>query len=1609
MGETKLNYKNFVGVKAVAPIAKKKRYLKYVLFIINKLKRLYKRHPKLSQVSAIFLIFVMVLSIGFQVYQSRYDNVKYNLSPAATALLGNANQLYASKLVFDNKTGKYLYNAGYSPSSQSVGPRFTGEFAVDSNDMTITDPVNNTSVTFKPKFKLDAPLKQTNRLVYPFKNGKGAEVITAKATNIKEDIILDKYQGDQLEFKYQIVLPDELEARIEGDGSLGFYGPSENYLMGNISTGSKKDEQLFQKARKNAEKNKLIFRTPAPFIVESGHKLSQAKAWYSLKGDTLTVHASQLKKASYPLSIDPSVYVDTAAKLMRGNNESNLDFDVDNELIQKGKLTGARFNSWSTTSMTALNAARWNGGTAVMGGYIYYVGGSSGSSNVSAVYWAHFNTTSYTIESPNPGDGTCSGWCTLTAYNLPNARAGLSLVAYNGFLYAIGGVDGTNTRTNTVYISKVGANGEPQLWHPTLTDKSQWVYWYPSTNTLSTERSYSAAVAYNNRLYLLGGQTNATTTGVYTVEYTNLKPTGDISSWSTTGMVTLRDPSTPGNTLGRHNLTVQAYNDRLYVIGGNANGTLLSSVQYIKLNSDGTMIGNWLTTTPFTTGRMAWGGNFSTMWGGYIYVAGGCSGLTNGYCSTIRNDIQLASVNADGSLTDWGSISSVTNSRIGYGFVGWRGNLYGIGGCTAQNTTNGNCTTTITTTDRGQINQDGDASTVSNSVASGTSPCVSTGWYDCDIPPVGTGNAEGGRMSGGSVINNGFIYYIGGCTAVGNNSVCFTGNAGKTSDHTSYSAIAADGTLVRASVCTGTFYGSWCVSPTALPQGLAAFGYTVFNNVIYAIGGTNGTDWSPNLYRTALNADGSLGAWQTQTFANVNLGNAKGYQYVFTRANPSSAGTYPGNLYVLGGCSGVTASDSGLDCVGSMNTEVYKCNIMTTGALEEADANDCDTANQLQIDSEPGTGGAQGMGVMAGTVYANYVYLIGGQSPNEYERGEVMYAKIDNNNNIVAVSGSTWTFSANSIDPVRRRGVAFGYNGYIYALAGYNISEGGSLNDLLFAKVNVSDGSVGAFSTSYVTVNPRWDLRAIVNNGYVYALGGCNLGAPPANCTTMTGTVQTFQLYNNYSGSPTQFNTTNTIGVDRIGGSSTVLNGYIYYAGGCTVIACTTVTNTNYYAPINADGTIGTWTAAVSTLPAAKAWGKLVAAGGTLYYVGGQTGSATTTATGTIYYTTSISSGVPTWGTATRGIGNTGSGDVARTQFGAAVWNDRIFVVGGYSSGGTVQNTVYASPQMSSGGNITGNWPAATTSFNVARSGLTAIAYANNLYILGGYDGTNYLNDVQYTQINSDGTVDAWSYSTSLPQRTSQADGFAMNGFMYIFGGRSAASTCTSFTYVAPISANTTIASGNNPTGLGEWYSTNRKFTGDRYGLTAAYNDGKAYVLGGGCAAFVASTDRSYYSTLQSQPQTARYSLMIDTDTDVFPTYWLMNGLDNSIGARWYMTYRSSTAANAAWGVDTNFGAITLGRVEQYIPKDGSGTNTNFARYFYMITNIDSQQAFGYPEDVTRGPTIADLSLFFTSDPGKRMRHGKTFTGGVQQPLDTPCHNTHPADPTAYDYNCLAL
>ncbi len=1961
-----------------------------------------------QRVYTLLTLLLLIISIIAAAIQPFLEAKPYNISTMLRSVMPDPNKNLADYLEFNAKDAKFLYNSGYkataSPEVAKTGngaPRITAEFNQDpAKGITVTDPVNQTDITLKPKFSLRQGKQDQNQLIYQLGRDNGYLVYTAQIASIKEDIVLESSSKDRLEFDYELALADGLDAKLEEDGSVGVYG-TDLPINGNVSTGNDKDAELLQKVRQNAPKTKFLFGIPAPVVKETGKEESSVTSYFELEGNNLRVVSTGLKKASYPLTIDPSVYVQSAAQLMRGNNESNVAFDVNNELFKKGSTTGARIDEWTETG--AMNDATYDQGVAAAGGYMYRAGGRSGrimpwvasqketalatasttfvmdmptvrpsgdlylaiiahdvngtvgfssvpagwtlladtrehavywhtgggsepatyswtkngnavlwagvilriknanatfttatqnnavdanpgfptatptsqgalvlrsaswdddivddhgyaptshdevasgmsggttgvsfavsrldspplsgvatgtatmptGQNISdsygastiAVYgsaatpaydqtlqWAHFNSTDGSIDSPTPGSSgsPCSGWCTNSVYNLPlnvastsdgAGNVGMSLITYNGYLYAMGGYDGTNLKS-TVYIAKLGANGEPSLWHPTDPNQANWVYWHKDTGLSgATARAYHAAYAYNGKMYILGGRTSMSGNGggVTTVQLADILPNGALGTWSS------------GTALpeARWGLSVQAYNGYLYILGGGNSGTLLNTVWYNHLTSSGTMNATWLQATSFTTGRESHGGIMSGIWGGYIYLAGGCTTVNatgTGYCSAIASDVQLASISADGSLNVWNTMANLDNTRFGSSFIAWQDNLYRFGGCSRQDTTTGDCYAAHLDIQYGTINQDGDASTVSVTSASGSGLCTGADPYDCNLPPIGDGAGQGGQLLTNTAILNGYLYIIGGCASL----ACDTGV--DVSGNVSYVAISSDGKLKRPPSCEYSSYGTWCVDDVNTVNGdtgVAASGIAIFGGNIYVVGGLNGAGNVANIYRNTTNNDGSLaGAWAAQTFAAAGVTLNLAYTFAYARANPVSAGTYPGNLYIFGGCDetvGAGCADSNTSG-DQYRTEVYKCNILTTGALETADANDCDTANQLQIDSDAGTGGNQGLGIHAGTVYANYIYLLGGLNPIQNDLNEVRYAQFDNSNNVVAVSGGVWIESSVTMNVGRRRGTAFGYNGYLYAVGGFEGTGGIVLDTIEYVKLDVTDGSLigvgGKFTRSAVTITQRWGLGLAVSNSYAYIIGGCNAGLSPAGCSSLDPTIQTFQVYNNDSGAPGGYTTSaNQFATNRLGASAAVLNGYMYIAGGCiSVTDCTQATNQSQYAPIDANGVVGTWTDTTGTFPEFRVYGQLEAVGNTLYYIGGQGNSGVQKLT--VYWGTPGGGGdVTSFVAATKQLGDTGSGATERTQLSAAVWNNRIYVTGGVGPVATpvATNTVFVSPDLSAGGDIASNWTS-TTAFNVARSGHVAVAYANNLYILGGYDGTNYLSDVQFAQIASNGTVGAWKYTTSLPTPLRQADGFASNGYMYMFGGRSSTNDCTERTLVAPISANTTIASGNNPTGIGEWYQTNRNYDGGRYGAAAVAYQGKAYVLGGGCQGIVmqddfdathdaaewsyttnmsadtvcqststtntfraidgvdtttyaatkdvdvtsggtilfklfipdgtndgsclepdppgtfssvtedvrlqydtndnwatvegtiatyaynqydpltrisvtipvgaqtastrfrwvydpdaeagdmfaiedvsivatgsttisyASSSRVTQTSLLSQPQVANYSRLIDAGHDVFPTVWLLNGLDNSIGARWQMNYRSMNdptvtdankacggSAMSAFGQHTNFGNVTLGQPGAYTVKNSGGTNISCSRYFFLNVSIDASQTYGYPDDVTRGPTLTDLTLFFKANPGQRLLHGKTFIEGNQQPLDTQCGISNPVD-----------
>lgn len=1356
---------------------------------------------------------LLVLADVFGLLNPFFKETAYALGDTAR-LLPESSQVIADRIQFDEAAQTYTLESK-SPSQSSDNPTF-GESSLagitahkdPSKGVTVADPSNRVEFTMTPQFDLNSGRKDGDRIVYPLGNGTGFAVYTMRSTGIKEDIVLTKSDSDTQSFAYTLDIGDALEARVEADGSLGVYG--NNLLSGEVAASSDKDKQLLEKARSHATKNTLLFSIPAPVVNDLKGVSTEVTASYALDGDTLTVTAKGLRDTTYPIAIDPSIYVTSAQQLMAGNGESNIDFDVDNKLVTQSQLSGGRVDTWASTS--ELPTALWGSETAISGGYMYSVGGSDGSSQVDTVNWAKLDTGTHTITSANPGDGACDGWCNDPAYDLPDVREKFTLVAYNGYLYAMGGYSPNCTTGNgtgdggfcdTVYIAKLGANGEPRLWHPTDDDNDNWVYWYRNPTDLPSGRILTEALAYGNHMYLVGGlETGGVVTN--TLGKIAINPNGTLDTWSLAANL----PS------ARYDHDAVVYNDRLYLIGGatTAGGGPTNSVHFTNILADGSVSG-WQQTSGLPENLRGGAGDYAVAMDGYLYITGGCNAVNgNGNCTSGANATRFVSINADGSLGGWRSTSSsLANPRIGHSLNAWHGALYAIGGCTQQHATNGSCTGIAATSYYGTVAEVGETSVSYTSAASGASTCTGASATNCNLP----GSSHIGNLLATTIISGGYLYVIGGCT----NNSCTS-----TSGNTAYMKLTSTGALQRPATCpSGSYQGTgWCVDNAhTISGGVAAASPVVFDDTLYLVGGLNGSGNTGNVVRTSFNADGSIGSWTSQSLSGVGASNVS-YTFAASRANPSSADTQPGNLYIFGGCS----TSSGANC-SAYTGAVYKCNIVTSGAISG-----CTTSNQLQLGTISGASGA-GLALHSGAVSGDYIYLAGGQTPGQSSLDTVRYAKFNNSGNIVT-AGSGWTEADAQLASARQRASTYVVNGHLYVAGGYDDAESALASPAIeHISLDPEDGSLDdAWYTSDSTVDARWGVSVATANSYAYFIGGCSAGAPPSSCSTRSDTLQAAAVHHNTGGTPFDYTAAaNSYGTDphRFGAGVAVYDGRIYVAGGCGgTAACTSTTNSVTYASIGHDGAIGSWTDASADLPAARGFGKLLVGGNSLYFVGGQTSGGSAQAN--VYYATPASDGnVSSWSATTSDLPN------ARSNFGATVWNNRIYIVGGQGASGDctdgVCNTVYVSPDLSLGGDVTGSWSTSSPDFDVARSGAMAVANGNALYVMGGYDGANYLSDVQYAAIDeATGDTASWSDSTSLPRPIAQGDGFSANGYLYVVGGRSADSICKPSTLIAPIGG--TSESGT-PSGVGSWYEAPATYSGDRFGNAAIYHEGKLYAIGG--------------------------------------------------------------------------------------------------------------------------------------------------------------------------------
>lgn len=261
--------------------------------------------------------------------------------------------------------------------------------------------------------------------------------------------------------------------------------------------------------------------------------------------------------------------------------------------------------TWSTT--TALPTGRSSGNAVVVNGYLYLIGGYDNTTGLptNGVYYGKINS-----------DGTISSWNSAT--NLPAAdyRAGVTYA--NGYIYAVGGQNGSFTSQRTVYYGKVNGDGSISSWTT-------------SANSLPTsnQRSLGTSVVANGYIYYMGGSDDSATKS--TVYFASLNPsTGANGAWSA---------ATNGLPTAVRDATSVVINGYVYVIGGNTSisdpGTPTRTIMFSKLDSTTGQPGSWASFSNSVPTALYGASSVTT--NGYMYYMGGTanSNLAGSYTNAV--------------------------------------------------------------------------------------------------------------------------------------------------------------------------------------------------------------------------------------------------------------------------------------------------------------------------------------------------------------------------------------------------------------------------------------------------------------------------------------------------------------------------------------------------------------------------------------------------------------------------------------------------------------------------------------------------------------------------------------------------------------------------------------------------------------------------------------------------------------------------------------------------------------------------------------------------------------------------------------------------------------
>jgi len=462
---------------------------------------------------------------------------------------------------------------------------------------------------------------------------------------------------------------------------------------------------------------------------------------------------------------------------------------------------------FSTVAGVNLAAARQDHTAAVIGGYLYLLGGLGTDATVlNSVERARVNA-----------DGSLQPFAIVPDVLLAHARYRHTSVVIGNYLYVLGGLADTSLTTIERAVIRPDGSLAPFEVVPDV--------------ALSTARYGHTSTVMGTHLYVAGGARGESP--LQGVEQAVISGDGSLSTFA----------PVPGAALNvaRSGHTTMIVGSYLYVLGG-IGATALASIERAPLDTSGTL--GAFAVVPGLTLTTARHGHTMAVVGNYLYVLGGTGGLTG---------IERSSLNASGSLGAFATLPDVTlttaRSNAMSAVIG--DYLYVLGGANSV--------------ERASIHADGTLDsfapvlgiTIDDAVLG---PIANTGSYlyalgraigrapihaDSTLDPftrIADVVVPDGRVSFTATMVGRYLYVVGGYNVPSQTPVRLSSIA--------RAPLAADGSL-------GPFEP---VSPT-LTAARSAHAAVLIANYLYVLGGDSETGPLKSVERAVVNSDGSVGSF----------------------------------------------------------------------------------------------------------------------------------------------------------------------------------------------------------------------------------------------------------------------------------------------------------------------------------------------------------------------------------------------------------------------------------------------------------------------------------------------------------------------------------------------------------------------------------------------------------------------------------------------------------------------------------------------------------------------------------------------------------------------------